>query len=92
MLNATAEFFSDKVIVQQVKKMRASVLVVFEDEETRDRMVKQSQTSNWKINGHLIGPCYPDFLWQSTNAKAKTEYKNKKQKTTKKRLIGYQYN
>merc|ERR1712080_798874 len=58
MLNATAEFFSSMVIVQQVKKMRSAVLVVFEDQETRDLIVKQSETSNWRINGHIIGSCY----------------------------------
>jgi len=59
VLNATAEYFSSISVVQQVKKYRNAVLVVFEDQQTRDDMVKQSEKSNWKINGRSIGACSP---------------------------------
>merc|ERR1712228_750568 len=58
VLNATAEYFSSISVVQQVKKLRNAVLIVFEDEETRDQMVKQSTKTNWKILDHRIGPCH----------------------------------
>jgi len=58
-LTATAEYFSSISVVQQVKKYREAVLVVLEDQQTRDEMVKQSEKTNWKILGRSIGACSP---------------------------------
>lgn len=58
VLNASADFFSAMAVVQQIKKYRAAVLVVFEDQATRDQTVKDSQHGRWKICGHSIGPCF----------------------------------
>merc|ERR1712080_643637 len=81
MLNSTAEFFSSMVIVQQVKKMRSAVLVVFEDQETRDLIAKQSETANWSINGHMIGPCYSG-LPPAINKRRSKQKPNEKKKCT----------
>jgi len=58
VLNATAEHFSSLSVVQQVKKLRNAVLVVFEDTATRDQMVEQSKEDSWTILDHPIGVCH----------------------------------
>merc|ERR1712076_63682 len=54
VLNATAEHFSSISVVQQVKKNRNAVLIVFEDTVTRDQMVEQSKEDSWTIMDHPI--------------------------------------
>merc|ERR1712087_788718 len=71
LLNATAEFFSSISLVQQVKKMRNAVLIVFEDGTTRDQMVKQSTCSSWKILDRLIGHCLPGLPEPQNKRKCK---------------------
>lgn len=83
VLNATAEYFSSISVVQQVKKFRNAVLVVFEDQQARDEMVKKSEKTNWKINGRSIGACSPGLPPAVNKRKAPKplEKKRKKQAT-----------
>lgn len=83
VLNATAEYFSSISQVQQVKKMRNAVLIVFEDEETRDQMVKRSRTSRWKILGRNIGPCEPGLPPAVNKRKPRAPPQKKKKKKGK---------
>jgi len=85
VLNATAEYFSSISVVQQVKKLRNAVLVVFEDEETRDQMVKQSEKTNWKILDHLIGPCHGGLPPAINKKRRKPQNQQKKKKKKKKK-------
>lgn len=58
MLNATQQYFSTKVEVQQVRRMRESILVVFYDQEVRNNMLEQHPTPIEILGAH-IGPCAP---------------------------------
>lgn len=88
VLNATAEYFSSISQVQQVKKMRNAVLIVFEDEETRDQMVKRSSTSRWKILGRNIGPCEPGLPPAVNKRKPRAPPQKKKKKKGKSQANG----
>merc|ERR1712130_352588 len=83
VLNATAEYFSSISVVQQVKKLRNAVLIVFEDQESRDEMVKQSAKSNWTILGRDIGVCVPGLPPPINKRKAKKQPTKKKKKKNK---------
>jgi len=78
VLNATAEFFSSIFAVQQVKKSRNAVLIVLEDRETRDQMVKQGKTRKWRILGRLLPPCNPGLPPAINKRKAKQQPRKSK--------------
>lgn len=57
MLHATKQYFASRVSsVQQVRKMRESILVVFHNQEVRDEML-QNHPLPLEILGAHIGPC-----------------------------------
>lgn len=80
VLNATAEYFSSISVVQQVKKMRNAVLIVFEDEDTRNQMVEQSTKNNWKILDHRIGACIAGLPPALNKKRRKPQHPQKKKK------------
>lgn len=83
VLNATAEYFSSISSVQQVKKLRNAVLIVFEDEATRDEMVTQSTKSNWKILDNLIGACQAGLPPAINKKRRKVQHNNQQKKKKK---------
>merc|ERR1711994_618733 len=81
VLNATAEYFSSISVVQQVKKLRNAVLIVFEDTTTRDQMVERSKEESWEILGRPIGLCHAGLPAPVNKRKARAPPPKKKKKT-----------